>query len=367
MKRLFNIFFALILNCVLSIMAMENQKIVVLDKRVVTLLCDLGIVTPITSTRDDQYVALSEADCLFENARHITHQNNILTSDQQEYLNTYYNELQNGKHLIDYDVYKSSCKPKCFNTLCVKQSACIKNNLCVAGSMASCQLCANEVDPTIVSAQNARINALDTTYLTGTNAVIANLSGIQTINGLDITGLLVPGITGGTGITGITGNTGPQGDQGPTGLQGAQGPQGVAFIQDDYFAVTKTTPQVLDPNLSTIIEYDAFELNDGWSTTNFQTFTIPSTGLYRVTYSITYTSTVEMIMIATAFLNGFTITPGQIGVSDNTANQPRTFSTSFLVQINQANSTIGVRTVTSGDPATLTGLPVVSSFSATRL
>jgi hypothetical protein len=235
MKRIIPIFLAALVSYVSIIEAAHYEKIIVLDQSVTAIFNKIGIVTPEPNTHDNQYVSYMEARELFDKARHVlARQNNILTSHEQEYLETYFNHVQDGSYAIDYETYKNCCKPKFFNTLCVKKTACVTNNVC-AKNLAVCQLCSNEVDPVLVTAQNARITSLDTRYLTGTNAFITNLSGIQTINGQAITGLLVPGITGGDGITGITGNTGPQGAQGLTGLPGAQGLQGVAFVQEDYF------------------------------------------------------------------------------------------------------------------------------------
>lgn len=368
MKRIVHIFLAAVVSYTAITSAAHYEKIVVLDQYLTTIFNKLGVVTPEPNVHETQYVAYTEADELFGQARYVlSHQHNNVTSDEQEYLERYYNDVQNGSYTIDYETYKNCCEPKFFNTLCVKQSACICNNLCVK-NLALCQLCSNEIDPTIVTAQNARIALLNTSYLTGTNAFITNLSGIQTINGLGITGLLVPGITGGAGITGITGNTGPQGVQGLTGAQGAQGPQGVAFVQEDYFAANKTGTQTIGSSSSTVVQYDAFELNDGWTTSDFQSFTIPTTGLYRITYSITFTSTVNLSLVFVATLNSFAIFPSQFIVSDNTPNQPRTFSISFLAQITQANSSLGVR-INNGNAssASIAGLPVVASISATKL
>lgn len=368
MKRIVHIFLAAVVSHSAMISAAQPEKIVVLDEHVIAVFNKLGVVTPEPNTREAQYVAYAEADELFGHARYVlSRQNNNITIDEQEYLERYYNDVQNGSYTIDYETYKNCCKPKFFNRLCVKQSACIGNNLCVK-NLALCQLCSNEIDPTLVTAQNARIASLTTSYLTGTNAFITNLSGIQTINGLAITGLLVPAITGGTGITGITGNTGPQGAQGLTGVPGAQGPQGVAFVQEDYFAANKTGTQTIGSSSNTVVQYDAFELNDGWTTSDFQSFTIPTTGLYRITYSITFTSTVNLALVFVATLNSFAIFPSQFVVSDNTPNQPRTLSISFLAQITQANSSLGVRINNgSASSATIAGLPVVASISATKL
>lgn len=134
------------------------------------------------------------------------------------------------------------------------------------------------------------------------------------------------------------------------------------------FAANKTSTQTISSSSNTVVQYDAFELNDGWTTTDFQSFTIPTTGLYRITYSITFTSTVNLTLVVVAILNSFAIFPSQLVVSDNTASQPRTFSISFLAQITQNNSSLGVRiNNTSANSASIAGLPVVASLSATKL
>ncbi len=234
-----------LVSCVSTVTAAHDEKIIVLDQSVTAIFNKLGVVTPEPNTADNQYVSYEEAHELFAKARYvIAHQNNSLTRDEQEYLETYFNHVQNGSYAIDYETYKNCCKPKFFNSLCVKKTACVSNNLCVK-NLAVCQLCSHEIDPVVVTAQNARIAALDTRYLTGTNAFITNLSGVQTINGQAITGLIVPGITGPDGITGITGNTGPQGAQGLTGLPARKGHRALRLCKKIILLLTKRQRRLL--------------------------------------------------------------------------------------------------------------------------
>lgn len=344
-----------------------NAAYVVLDKHLVSLFKVLGIETPgVGRNEHEKHVTVQEADLLFQRAQEILANNtDLLPIDQQEYMNAYYQYLQQTSCLDD-EKLKSHCKPACFDTLCVSQSACVKNKFCVGGDLVACNVSAGEIDPELVTAQDASLVNLNTTYLTGPNAFIQNLSGVQTINGLDIAGLLAPAITGATGLTGYTGQQGAQGLTGVQGPQGAPGPQGIAFEQTNYAAVNKTTPQVLSTNV-TPVEYDAFELNDGWTTTDFQTFIIPTAGLYRFTYSITYTSSVNLSFVSNVFIDSFTVSAAQLGVTDNTPNQVRTISTSFLERVFSPNATLIIRVVTGNNPASISGLPVVSSFSATML
>jgi hypothetical protein len=345
----------------------HTEKIVLLPEHIINTVEELGL--PVSVSNDGEYyISSREADLLCNRVKEIlTNTINYATDKRYTELEAYCNALKQGDCYIDYETYKKQCKSKSFKELCVKHSACVKNRLCTE-NFASCALSANEIDPDVVRAQEAQFTDLTTTYLTGTSAFITNLTGVQTINGLDIADLLAPAITGATGVTGATGQQGAQGLTGTPGVQGAQGPQGAAFEQNDYVAVNKTSSQVLSSSISTI-QYDAFELNDNnsWTTTDFQTFIIPTAGLYRFTYSITYTSTVNLSFVSNAFLNSFTISPAQLRVTDNTPNQVRTISTSFLERVFSNNSTLSIRVVIGSNPATLTGLPVISSFSATRL
>lgn len=341
---------------------------VVLDKHLVMLFNTLGIETPVSDEGElNTHVCAQEAESLFHRAQEILALHpDLLPCDQHEYIKACYQYLQQSSCLGNKKKHTSCGKPACFDTLCVAHSACVKNKFCVGGDLVACNVSAGEIDPELVTAQDASLVNFNTTYLTGPNAFIQNLSGVQTINGLDIAGLLAPAITGATGLTGYTGQQGAQGLTGVQGPQGAPGPQGIAFEQTNYAAVNKTTPQALTTNV-TPIQYDAFELNDGWTTTDFQTFIIPTAGLYRFTYSITYTSTVNLSFVSNVFINSFTVSAAQLGVTDNTPNQVRTISTSFLERVFSPNSTLIIRVVTGNNPANISGLPVVSSFSATRL
>lgn len=157
--------------------------------------------------------------------------------------------------------------------------------------------------------QRACLNRLATTNLTTTSLIasvgnaanteftnlvvdtllVANLTGVQTINGLPVTGILNLGPTGNTGPQGAqgpTGNSGNQGAQGPTGFTGITGPVAPAAF---YFRASKTDTQ--DAIASTdpqVVNFSSTDFADGWTNTANTVYTCPSTGVYEISYSISF-------------------------------------------------------------------------------
>ncbi len=202
--------------------ANNTEKIVLLPESISNTIQELGLPVPV-SDAGEHYISCREAEVLCNEVKEILSNTiHCATDKQYEDLKAYCDAVKQGDYCIDYDTYKNWCKSKSFKQLCITHSACVKNRLCTE-NFASCALSANEIDPDLARAQEAQFTDLTTTYLTGTTAFITNLTGIQTINGLNIADLLAPAITGATGVTGATGQ---QGAQGLTGLAGSQGAQG---------------------------------------------------------------------------------------------------------------------------------------------
>jgi hypothetical protein len=118
---------------------------------------------------------------------------------------------------------------------------------------------------------------------------VSNLTGVETINGLPITGILNLGPTGNTGPQGSqgpTGNSGNQGAQGPIGFTGITGPVAPASFffraskNDTQTAIASTDPQV--------VNFTSTDFADGWTNTANTVYTCPSTGVYEISYSISF-------------------------------------------------------------------------------
>ena len=88
------------------------------------------------------------------------------------------------------------------------------------------------------------------------------------------------GPTGPTGLMGPTGSTGPTGPTGPTGATGATG--GLAAVLFDW----NTGGITIGINSPVPFNQAAFLVGTAISKTNNTTFTVNSTGVYRVTYSV---------------------------------------------------------------------------------
>lgn len=220
-------------------------------------------------------------------------------------------------------------------------------------------LAANRINACSVAAQDATFGDLTTVNLVATQAVIAHLTGVQSINGNSF----FDGIPGATGITGITGNTGPAG-QGATGAQGAAGPTGV-FVQDNLFQVNKTTQQTFNTP-STTIDFNNTNFNNNWVNTN-TTFTCPETGLYRVSYSLTAITLTGGYFLVQVTVNNLAVLPqSQVGATID-SNNPETASYSFLAFFNQGDVLRLSANSFLGTAALITDLPVVASLSAVKL
>ncbi|MFZ5953518.1 MAG: collagen-like triple helix repeat-containing protein [Candidatus Dependentiae bacterium] len=242
--------------------------------------------------------------------------------------------------------------------VCICQSLCVKNIL-RSTRLITPQLIATLINSCVTTANSATFSELNTIDLIGIDAQITNLS-VDSINGNNFFG----GIPGATGITGITGNTGPAG-QGATGAQGAQGPTGV-FVQDNLFQVNKTTLQQFTTPATTI-NFNNIDFNNNWTLTN-TTFICPTTGLYRVSYSLTAISGITTgYFLVQVTVNNIAILPQSQVAATIESTDPKTASYSFLAFFNQGD----VLRLSANDflnnGGLITGLPVVATLSAVKL
>ncbi|BDC34813.1 hypothetical protein Noda2021_07710 [Candidatus Dependentiae bacterium Noda2021] len=265
-------------------------------------------------------------------------------------------------HIVSEPLFRSCLKRLSAHLICIDRSLRVKQNLCVANALSLCNVVTNLLTAGTIQTPTANITFFDPVNLTGSTAQIANLSGVQTINGAQF----FLGIPGNTGITGITGNTGPNG-QGATGIQGNPGPTGV-FNQDNSFQVSKTTNQFFTTP-STTVNFDVVDFNNNWTLTN-TTFTCPSSGLYRISFSATANSPLSPgYFITQITINGIPLFPqSQVSAAaENGGQTAKTGSGSLLAQLNQGDVLRVNITSFFGAGASLFGLPVVASLSAVKL
>ncbi|MBJ8038341.1 BclA C-terminal domain-containing protein, partial [Bacillus cereus] len=119
------------------------------------------------------------------------------------------------------------------------------------------------------------------------------------------------GSTGPTGPTGPTGLTGPTGDTGDTGLTGPTGPTGPNVTTDSMF-----TSNTIGSTINVLLGGTNIPLPNNQSLDGFtanianDTFTVPATGRYYITYKIN--TTVALLVSSQLLLNSTTPIPGSI-------------------------------------------------------
>lgn len=278
-------------------------------------------------------------------------------------------ELLQNETLGDYNtivsepLFRSCLKRLSAHLICLGGSLKVRQNVCVANALSLCNVITNLLTASTIQTTTANVALLDAGNLTGSTAQIANLSGVQTINGAQF----FLGIPGNTGITGITGNTGPNG-QGATGIQGNPGPTGV-FNQDNSFQVSKTTSQSF-ATPATTVNFNVVDFNNNWTLTN-TTFTCPSTGLYRVSFSATANSPIAAgYFITQITINSIASFPqSQVSATaENGGQTAKTGSGSLLALLNQGDVLrLSIMAFSFGAGGSLFGLPVVASLSAVKI
>lgn len=262
-------------------------------------------------------------------------------------------------------VTKKCGTTKVFDNILVKNSARVRRDVVATQALCAQVITANTVNALQTNSVDVITTNTQVNNLSGTNATINEINGVVTINGLSITGLLEPSGTGFTGFTGNSGNAGPAGALGATGPQGAQGPTGT-FLQDNLFSVYKTNTQVgLTP--STPVAYNVIAFNDQWTITGAGTiFTAPSTGLYRISFTVTFDVDAAPDSIAVAAqINGNNYEPSWTAAAILDGDFFRTLSNSFVASLS-ANDV--VRLLVGGDANdAIQGLPVNATLNAVKL
>ncbi|MEI8124365.1 MAG: hypothetical protein WCG42_01260 [Parachlamydiaceae bacterium] len=102
------------------------------------------------------------------------------------------------------------------------------------------------------------------------------------------------GPTGATGLTGATGATGPTGATGltgPTGSTGPTGPTGPANLAAYGLFYNNFVATAITPGSAFIIPTASSIPNSGVNATDTQTFTVSTSGVYQISYSVTFIPT----------------------------------------------------------------------------
>ena len=110
------------------------------------------------------------------------------------------------------------------------------------------------------------------------------------------------GARGATGAAGPAGADGDDGAQGATGATGPAGPEGPA-LGDYAYAAGSVFKNVPSPG-QTVLTFPDGKILDGWTMPDDSTFTVPTTGRYRVSYSINVTVSGSAQGVVGLFING---------------------------------------------------------------
>lgn len=250
----------------------------------------------------------------------------------------------------------------------VNQSAQIFARACL-NRLATTNLTTTSLIASVGNAANTEF-----TNLVVDTLLVANLTGVQTINGLPVTGILNLGPTGNTGPQGAqgpTGNSGNQGAQGPTGFTGITGPVAPASF---YFRASKTDTQTAiastDPQ---VVNFSSTDFADRWTNTANTVYTCPSTGVYEISYLITFgrsvggavTSAQSMVLLnGTALANIISESVEQATVSAF-PNIPQSLSHTFVISLTQGDE-IRLAFIAQ-PPVVLTGIANIATMSVNRI
>lgn len=191
--------------------------------------------------------------------------------------------------VLEHDHLCKSIKNKKIRSLRITDSVQINQSAQIFQRACLNRLVTGNLATTALNASVGNASNTEFTNLIVNTLIVANLTGVQTINGLPVTGILNLGPTGNTGPQGSqgpTGNSGNQGVQGPIGFTGITGPVAPASF---YFRASKTDFQTaIASNDPQVVNFNSTDFADGWTNTANTVYTCPSTGVYEISYSITF-------------------------------------------------------------------------------
>jgi hypothetical protein len=226
----------------------------------------------------------------------------------------------------------------------------------------------------VLSAQAARSSYTEFNQLITNTVMVSHVTGLGTINGTPVTGILNLGPTGNTGPDGnqgFSGNSGPQGAQGPIGFTGNTGPVAPAsfFLRasksDTQVATSTTDPQ--------IISFTATDFTDFWFSILNQNYVCPSTGVYEVSYQISFSRVTDGARTSAqgmVLLNGSTaanIIPQSVGqvTVNGSSNFSQSLSHTFIISLSE-NDEISLAFIAQ-PPVNLAGITNVATISVNRI
>lgn len=224
------------------------------------------------------------------------------------------------------------------------------------------------------SAQAGRSFDTEFNQLIANAVLVSNITGLETINGTPVTGILNLGPTGNTGPEGnqgFTGNSGAQGAQGPIGFTGNTGPVAPAsfFLRaskgDTQVATSTTDPQ--------IIRFTATDFTDFWFSILNQNYVCPSTGVYEISYQISFSRVTDGARTSAqgmVLLNGSStgnIIPQSVGqvTVNGSSNFSQSLTHTFIIALSE-NDEISLAFIAQ-PPVNLAGITNVATISINRI
>lgn len=273
-----------------------------------------------------------------------------------------------GKQLTKKCAHKILKSLNVLHALLINRSALVRSNVCLKALQTQALI------STAINAQATRSAIAQFDQLVANTVLVSNITGLETINGAPVTGILNLGPTGSTGLQGAqgpTGNTGNQGAQGPTGFTGYTGPVAPPSFflrtskQDTQVAVLTPDPQV--------ITFTATDFTDLWFNALNQTYVCPATGVYEISYQISFsrltdgarTSAQGMVLLnGTSAGNIIPQSVGQVTIG-TFSNFPQSLSLTFIVSLAE-NDQIRLAFIAQ-PPVYLSGITNVATISINRI
>lgn len=267
-----------------------------------------------------------------------------------------------------------TCMHHIARSLNVSRALFVNRSAAITGKTCLNQLQTKAIISTAFNAPVSRSARTHFDQLVANILLVSNITGLETINGIPVTGILNLGPTGSTGpqgSQGLTGNTGAQGPQGATGFTGYTGPVAPPSFflrtskQDSQVAVLTTDPQV--------ITFTATDFTDLWFSALNQTYVCPSTGVYEISYQISFsrltdgarTSAQGMVLLnGTSAGNIIPQSVGQVTIG-TFSNFPQSLSLTFIISLAE-NDQIRLAFIAQ-PPVYLSGITNVATLSINRI
>ncbi|BDC34814.1 hypothetical protein Noda2021_07720 [Candidatus Dependentiae bacterium Noda2021] len=203
------------------------------------------------------------------------------------------------------NVTRAACAKEISHSV-VANNVAVQDSMRVNGCSTIADLTSTNLTANVINADIGTVGTAQFSSLFANTLIVPTITGVQTING---TGIQSSSLTGNTGPNGLQGPTGPQGSPGITGESGTTGNTGPKAAAINYFQASLATPfSPIDSSDPQIITFDSVNFSNGWTTPDNTVFICPATGIYEISYILSYRITSGINTIQTfVLLNGTSI------------------------------------------------------------